>query len=228
MSIYLIISYQSSIIEDIEEEGIIHNFDSFYDCYKRNNKSYNWLSFFDFDEYLELKNKNQNIQEFLGNKRYQKCINIKINWLIYSDNNLIYYENKLLKDRFLKPSINNSLNRIIKSTVRGNLKVNYWQNLNNPHSSFNNFTACSSSGKVTDSNNYYVTPPDYEYAILKHYFTKTIEEYCNKIKRGRSDAQIIFNNYALINVLNKYFFKINEKTKNKLYYLKKNFNISFD
>ena len=40
----------------------------FYDCYEKNNKNYDWLSFFDFDEFLELGN-NIKIQEFLNNKR---------------------------------------------------------------------------------------------------------------------------------------------------------------
>ena len=32
--------------------------EAYYDCYKRNNRDYNWLSFYDFDEYLELIPKN--------------------------------------------------------------------------------------------------------------------------------------------------------------------------
>lgn len=41
---------------------------SYQDCYRKNNLSYNWLSFFDFDEFLELRPKNIKIQKFLNKK----------------------------------------------------------------------------------------------------------------------------------------------------------------
>jgi hypothetical protein len=182
--------------------------------------------FFDFDEFLELKEPNQNIKDFLGKKKYKDCINIKINWLMYSDNDLIYYENKTLKERFSTPILNDSTNFIIKSTVRGNLKVNYWKNMDNPHSSNNNYISCSSSGKIIDSKAFFNIPPDFNYAILKHYATKTIEEYCLKLKRGRSDVKIELNNNILKETFNNYFFQRNKKTKAKINYIKKIFNIT--
>ncbi len=115
---------------------------------------------------------------------------------------------------------------MIKSTVRGNLKINYWENINNPHSSNNDYIACSSSGKIVDSKNFFVIPPDYELAHLKHYATKTIEEYCLKIKRGRSDIKLLLNNETLISKFN-YFFSTNNKTKEKVFYFNKIFNVTF-
>ena len=40
---------------------------AYIDCYEKNKNNYDWLSFFDFDEFLEL-NKNKNIKEYLNNK----------------------------------------------------------------------------------------------------------------------------------------------------------------
>ena len=37
---------------------------SYYDCYEKNNKTYNWIAFFDIDEYLEIKPNNITILEF--------------------------------------------------------------------------------------------------------------------------------------------------------------------
>ena len=99
-------------------------FNAYYDCYERNNKKYQWLSFFDFDEFLELKPKNIKINEFLDNKRFYNCENIKINWLFYNDNNLIRYDNRPIQKRFISPVYNNGGNIHIKSTVRGKLKYN--------------------------------------------------------------------------------------------------------
>ena len=55
------------------------------------------MSFFDIDEFLELTNNNK-MQEFLDNERYENCQKIKLNWLIYSDNDKLYYENKLVRE----------------------------------------------------------------------------------------------------------------------------------
>ena len=98
--------------------------------------------------------------------------------------------------------------------------------MNNPHSSNNDYIACSSSGKIVDSKNFFVTPPDHKLAFLKHYATKTIEEYCLKIKKGRSDIKLLLNNETLIDRFN-YFFLTNNKTKEKLLYFNNIFNVTF-
>lgn len=91
--------------------------------------------------------------------------------------------------------------------------------MNNPHSSSNYLTACNSMGNITDSTTFYSSPANHVYSYLKHYPTKTIEEYCNKIKKGRADLLIKFENKTLENSFN-YFFGRNKKTKKKLYILK--------
>ena len=156
--------YDNNDLEDEKFEDVIQNeidngfvsiinirgykgqqFASYKDCYGKNNIFYDWLSFFDFDEFLELNPKNTTIQKFLKNKRFKKCQNIKINWVFYFNSNSLKYENKPVQKR-----INSSvrLNKHIKSTVRGNLSINYWSKTKNPHSSTNQFISCSSSGKI--------------------------------------------------------------------------------
>ena len=54
---------------------------------------------------------------------------------MYSDNDFLNYENKPIKERFTTPLFNDPANIHVKSTVKGNLKINYWKNMNNPHSS---------------------------------------------------------------------------------------------
>lgn len=196
--------------------------EAFIDCYEKNKNNYNWLSFFDFDEFLELK-RNKNIKEYLSNKIFKKCANIKINWLMFTDNDLLYYENITLQKRFTTPRFHDNLNLIIKSTVRGKLKFNYWRSMNNPHSSSNYLTACDSNGNITDPTKFYSSSFNHEFSYLKHYSTKTIEEYCNKIKRGRSDLLVKLDNKTLEYYFN-YFFERNKKTKKKIDYFKKSFN----
>ena len=198
--------------------------DAFIDCYEKNKNNYDWLSFFDFDEFLEI-NRNINIKDYLKNKIFKRCANIKINWLMFSDNDLLYYENIPLQKRFTTPLYHDHANIIIKSTVRGNLKFNYWRSMNNPHSSSNYLTACNSMGNITNPTTFYSSPFNHEYSYLKHYPTKTIQEYCNKIKKGRADLLIKFDNKTLANYFN-YFFERNKKTKKKIEYFKNSFNFT--
>ena len=95
--------------------------------------------------------------------------------------------------------------------------------MNNPHSSNKNITTCNSMGKIIDPKNYYSLPFNYEFSYLKHYSTKTIEEYCKKSKRGRSDILVKLNKKTLKSYF-KYFFKLNKKTKEKIDYFNKCFN----
>ena len=198
-------------------------FKAYADCYEKNNKQYDWISFFDVDEFLVLKPNNIKIQDFLNNKRYKKCENIKINWLIYTDNDKLYYEKKPVQERFTEPLYDNVFfNKHIKSTVRGNLSTNYWFKANNPHTSDNEYIACSSSGYKVHKSSAFLFPPDYKYAVLKHYRTKTIEEYCNKMKRGRADKKIYYKEEI------EWFFATNKVTKEKINYFKKVFNIEYN
>ena len=200
-------------------------FDAYRDCYSKYSSEYDWLSFYDFDEFLYLR-ENKNIQEFLDQDKFKKCIDIKINWIVYSDNDLIYYEDKPIQERFTTPLINDTENKHIKSTVRGHLKNNYWSKMWNPHSSTGNYASCTATGSKTDSNSPFHTPPNFEGAFIKHYATKTIEEFLGKIRRGRSDLKVTFNKELWKDRIN-YFFGRNKKTKEKLDYIKKELNMSF-
>jgi len=98
------------------------------------------------DEFLELNKKYKTIQNFLNDKIFENCQNIKINWLVFKANNNLYYINKPLRKRFNENDASESFS--IKSTVRGNLPSNYWEGMTNPHTSLLNITSCSSSGNI--------------------------------------------------------------------------------
>lgn len=189
---------------------------SYKDCYEKNNLQYDWLSFFDMDEYLELRPKNITIQKFLSKEVFKKCKNIKINWIIYQNNNILYREDKPLNERRFEMKIPN---KHIKSTVRGNLTKNYWINALNPHSSLN-ITSCSGSGKIINSDSPFNNPPDISQAFIKHYQIKSFEELCLKLKRGRADT--IVNLTERI----KKFYEQNKNCTEKMKIMKKIFNIT--
>ena len=83
------------------------------DCYNSNYDKYDWLIFNDIDEYIYLKNYND-IKNFLNRPRFKKCEIIQLNWVLFTDNNHIYYYNKSLLERFteIDPYVKNrSINK---------------------------------------------------------------------------------------------------------------------
>ena len=202
-------------------------FEAYYDCYEKNSKYCDWLSFFDLDEFLYLKN-NKNIKQILSDKKFEKCDNIKINWIVYSDNNLVYYDDRKIQQRFTEQLLQDVDNIHIKSTVRGHMKTNYWSSYGNPHVSTVKVNACLLNGQNINSeyNSPFHTPPNYEVGYIKHYITKTIEEYCNKVKRGYPDRKYKVDDKFKKQRLD-YFFGRNKKTKEKLEVIKKLLNYDY-
>ena len=199
--------------------------EAYIDCYSRNNKSFNWISFFDIDELLEINKKYRTIQDFLKDNIFEFCKNIKINWLEFSNENKLYYENKPLQERFKIFNYEHISNKHIKSTVKGNLPVNYWKSAPTPHSSNLNIISCSSSGKKISFDSPFNYPPDYTNAKLKHYSYKSFEEICWKLKKGKADSPKIKNDIIIKNDFKRLYIE-NKHNIEKLKILYKIFNVS--
>ena len=187
-----------------------------------------WFLYFDFDEYLEIffnKNETLSLQQFLSNQIFSKCESISFNWLIYTDNDLIFYDNRTLLERFTTPNYFNRDNVHVKSIVRGNLnKIIFYDQASN-HVPSINLSICDSKGNLKDPEEYNpfaISPPIFDYGYLKHFTTKTAEEYCVKMKRGNPRGQKFdFNERVRL------FFYHNKFTNEKLKVFENTFNMSF-
>ena len=82
------------------------------DCYRKNFKFFNWIIFFEIDEYIYLRDF-KNVKTFLNDHRFLKCQRIQLNWVFHTDNNQLYYENGTLKKRFPEIEENAKKNNII-------------------------------------------------------------------------------------------------------------------
>ena len=106
----------NGFIEIIDVRGLssiqipIYNY-----CYQRNKDIYDWIGFFDIDEFLFVKNETS-IKSYFFSNRFEKCQTIYFNWLIYNDNDKIKYDNEPLNKRFTIPK---SFFNQGKSFVRG-------------------------------------------------------------------------------------------------------------
>ena len=198
-------------------------------CYKYNKYDYEWIAFFDIDEFLVLFNYTF-INDFLSPNIFKNCQSIIINWKYYGDNDKLYYEPKPLKERFIKPvNMTEEIMKIgyiysaAKTIVRGGLNL-IWAHF--PHY-FRNTINCRPNGNILED---YLSPPDYSKAYIKHYTTKSTEEFVEKLNKG--DVFYKPDIYYLTYKIKEYYFlfnKINKKKieliKNKLKY---KINISLD
>lgn len=111
---------------------------AYYTCYNNYNSKYDWISFFDIDEYLILKPKNIKIQEFLDNTIYNNSDKIKFSWKVFTDNDQLEYQEGSPIERFPIETEYKYENRHTKSTVRGRLNNLILKRTYNPHSIWSN------------------------------------------------------------------------------------------
>ena len=179
------------------------------DCYKKNFKKYDWIIFYDMDEFISLNNY-KNIKNFLNEKRFKDCQIIQLNWVMHTDNNLIYYENKTLAERFKETG--KKINGIIdiKSILRGHIKIN----INSVHFLSQKLNNCDGFGKKKIIIGYEDKNPDYKYYYIDHYYTKSTEEFVNKITRG-----CVAYGVKIRESIIKYYFELNKITYEKIIFI---------
>lgn len=206
--------------------GKSYNSNQYFDImYQKYKNKCDWLTFFDFDEYLVLhfeEGKTLKLKEFLSNKNFEKCEAIEFNWLMYGDNNLVYYDNRTSLERFTKPDYNNSANKFVKSMVRGHLNKTIYRAYESCHKPDKNVLICDSKGDIPKFNRDSLEPPLFKYAYLIHFNTRTAEEYVQKVKRGYPG-----NNYPSYEERVDLFFTHNKFTEEKLKVFEKAFNQTF-
>ena len=183
------------------------------DCYKNNYNSYDWLIFYDMDEFIYLKNY-VNIKDYLENKRFEKCDLIHLNLVIHLDNDEVFYKNKSLAERF--PLIKYDPNYgQIKSILRGHIP-NITIECN--HVINHNLQVCDGFGHKKKRIWMSTKEPDYKNYYINHYFWKSTEEYVNKCLRGDVFyGKNKINNMSSFNILR--YFIYNKITQEKIFFL---------
>ena len=192
-----------------------------YQMYKHECK---WLSFFDFDEFLVLNKsgKNMSVHEYLSDPNFEKCDVVLINWIMYSDNNMIRYINKTMNERFTEPLYNSTANRFVKSIMRGNFKWNPWGYSVTPHRPQAHKKTCDCYGNRAKTFNDVLKPPRISDIYIKHFGIRTAEEYIAKVKRGHPGNLVLFYDERIDN-----FFNFDKVTEEKVRYFEKELNRTF-
>ena len=187
----------------------------FYDVY---HNIYDYIIYVDFDEYLTLV-KDKTIKEYLSRNVNNYDI-IKLNWMLYTDNDLIYDDGRPCLERFTEPmylynsvSVEFPENCHIKSIIRCKFNKILFDGPHMLDTSYltSGYKICNGSFKETNDL-FYEYNIDYSLAYIKHFFTKTIDEYVNikKIRGTIEGGQEDFNRRYKGR-----FFKVNKLTPEK-------------
>ena len=192
---------------------------SYNNCYRKNYRNYDWLIFFDIDEYIFLRNY-KNIKIFLKENRFIKCQRIQFNWIFHTDNNLLYYDNRTLFQRFPEReerARNKKIGGIqgIKSIIRGNIKIK----IICPHILSPKLISCDGFGNIKKIDNIVTNISDFEYYYIDHYYCKSTEEFIEKIIKN-DVFHNLDNRLKFLKV--KIYFGLNKITLDKINYIERN------
>lgn len=151
--------------------------------YKNMHKAFDWLFFFDSDEYIFL-NKDSNIKQYLSRPEFYKADVIGINWRMMSDNDLILKDDRPVIERFTEfcpgdcKTVYNAVpqNFHIKSAVRCSRDDIHF---NHPHFPKANtlLSTVNGSGRPIKSLSPFC---EYDFSLieLRHYQVKSVQEFC--------------------------------------------------
>lgn len=169
---------------------------AYQECYNNCKNLYDWIGFFDVDEFVTLP-KYKDIKEYLSQDIFNKYNIIGLNWHTYGYSGQIEKKEGKVVDRFTKP-IEPVLfrkkgmlfphNMHLKVFIRCNAcgRINWLSST--PHMPSNNTKCCDSRGNEISNISPFYANIDYNYAYIRHYTTKSLEEFLIKTKRGYPDA----------------------------------------
>lgn len=180
------------VIKDYIEKGFVKIFNfrgkkkcrykMMNDCYKLNYEKYSWLIFYELDEFIHLYNYT-NIKYFLNEKKFKNCQIIHLNLVLHTDNDLLYYENKSLAERFPKIVSNTETRQLeVKYILRGHIPNIRIAGAHNCDKKLKK--KCNGFGHKNKVKGIFATEPDFKYYYIDHYYSKSTEEFINKINRG--------------------------------------------
>lgn len=136
-----------------------------------------WVAFIDSDEFIYINNNSADINTLL--KSYEEYGAIHMNWIVYNANGEIDKKDGNVQERFtttLPEPINHNYNKLGKAFIQP-YKIDgvyrYIPIFKNGNTLY-----------INDDNNI-------DFIELRHYYTKSLEEWTEKINRGSCDARYL-------------------------------------
>ena len=154
---------------------------------------------------------------------FDKCDAIRIHWISYDDNNLLYYDERPLLQRLNHSALHHDFKKYHKSIVRGkDFKGIVFDENNHQPSRYTVPDQCDALGNFERSGKGILCPPKFKYCHFRHYTFKTAEEFVMKVLKGMHQGTK-YNFEPMVEE----FFKLNKFTEEKLKFLESKFNRTF-
>ena len=197
---------------------------AYLDIYKKYKSHYDWIAYFDIDEFLYMGK--QNLKDFFMSSKYMNLNGLRIYWYLYGDNGHIHYENKPVLERF--DTENNKAEdpyHFYKTVVRNNIRVD--SNLSfvahGPNKTIYNIPDINLNKISHNMRGVKINNPE---IYLKHFYTKSTEEFfTRKYKKtsavcGNKSPRNYNINYLMSDKISEWgYFKTNKKTSEKLKFI---------
>jgi len=154
---------------------------AFMNCFKKFKNESKWIACIDIDEFIVLKTKQKNINDFLIN--YEDYGGLGINWLMFGSSNLKNSpETGVLKNYVYRAPYEFNPHEIIKTIVNTKyVKEEYYEDYGIHNFLYNNNYAVNENFEEIKGIR---IEPSYNKIQLNHYFLKSKNDMETKIKKG--------------------------------------------
>lgn len=196
---------------------------SYVEIYNKYSDDYDWMTFIDVDEFITL-TQHSNIKEYLAQDGFANYDQILLSWMVIGDSGQIRKTEGPLVERLTEPLDNpkRKINRHVKSTLRAGIKDLKWRTSH--YFVFENYLerscdSCSRQDRFDALDYTFMSEALYDGAYIRHYVTKSLEEYIT-VKLQRRSSAFGGEKAGLYRSNLNYFWGINEKTKEKVAFAK--------
>ena len=180
--------------------------EAYDECYREHGSEFAWMGFIDLDEFVQSERPLPDVLNTI------EADVVAFSWRMMTDNGLVHYDPRPVQERFTQPAEDlKPESQFVKSFVRGSIEgLSFDRDPHMPHHPALEVVN-PNGGKAPQCS---VGTGSREVAWIDHHFTKTAEEFAQKVKRSWPaihDERIIEKEKNAAN----HFFRFNERTAEK-------------
>lgn len=162
-----------------------------------------WCLFLDIDEYLAF-GENMSLYHYMSLVSRTPCQQIKLNWMIHGNNKEVLMRPGSVRERFPKPalSINGTVtgvpdNGYIKTYLVGGMHLRF---PSMHYAIAGGLYGCTSDFVKITNHALWVKPTAsvYKYVYIRHYKTRSEQEFCRKILKWKGNPKSADNRYKWV------------------------------
>ena len=180
--------------------------EAYDECYREHGSEFAWMGFIDIDEFV------RSVMPLSDLLNTLQADVVAFSWRMMTDNGLVHYDPRPVQERFTQPAEDlKPESQFVKSFVRGSINgLSFDRDPHMPHHPALDVVN-PDGGKAPQCS---VGTGSREVAWIDHHFTKTAEEFAQKVSRGWPAIHDERINEKVKNAAN-HFFRFNERTAEK-------------